>query len=141
MAEQSGGGLNRKFAGAGGGGAAYGAPVTTQRAAFWSVMVQMRATGRMVEIMGAAEMVATAVAAPAQTARPESRQTRVQHQRAFFHDPDNGTGGTAGAAGHGKAGCILVYYRRPVPTYAGAFVESGGHFLVRRIRTAYHCVR
>lgn len=34
MAEQSGGGLNRKFAGAGGGGAAYGAPGNNSKSCF-----------------------------------------------------------------------------------------------------------
>lgn len=57
--------------------------VTTPRAAFWSVMVQMRAMDRMGKIMDAAAMVVMVVVAPAQTVRPESRQKQVPHQRAF----------------------------------------------------------
>ena len=130
MAEQPGVGLNRKFAGAGGGGAAYGAPGNNSKSCFLVGNGANASDGQDGKnygcggdggnggggsgTNGAARITAEAGAAP----------------EGIWYDPDNGAGGIAGAAGHGKSGCVLVYYRRPVPTYAGAFVEAGGHFMV-----------
>ena len=76
--------------------------VTTPRAAFWSVMVRMRAMDRMEKIMDAAAMVVMAVAAPAQTVRPESRQKRVPHQRAFGITRTMELGAQQGPQGTGR---------------------------------------